>query len=137
MKYEFGLVNYFLHELGDNLSNESIAIKNENEMFDNKLTNKERINREINKIKDKTDKYNDYLDIDNKNIKEIIVCIDLLLGIEISFKTTFILVASDILEDDNASKVLDLESDSFEDTLKESDKIFRKIIKNYLDKICT
>ena len=137
MKYEFGLVNYFLHELGDNLSNESIAIKNENEMFDNKLTNKERISREINKIKDKTDKYNDYLDIDNKNIKEIIVCIDLLLGIEISFKTTFILVASDILEDDNASKVLDLESDSFEDTLKESDKIFRKIIKNYLDKICT
>jgi len=137
MKYEFGLVNYFLHELGDNLSNESIAIKNENEMFDNKLTNKERINREINKINDKTDKYNDYLDIDNKNIKEIIVCIDLLLGIEISFKTTFILVASDILEDDNASKVLDLESDSFEDTLKESDKIFRKIIKNYLDKICT
>ena len=81
MKYEFGLVNYFLHELGDNLSNESIAIKNENEMFDNKLTNKERISREINKIKDKTDKYNDYLDIDNKNIKEIIVCIDLLLGI--------------------------------------------------------
>ena len=137
MKYEFGLVNYFLHELGDNLSNESIAIKNENEMFDNKLTNKERISREIKKIKDKTDKYNDYLDIDNKNIKEIIVCIDLLLGIEISFKTTFILVASDILEDDNASKVLDLESDSFEDTLKESDKIFRKIIKNYLDKICT
>ena len=137
MKYEFGLVNYFLHELGDNLSNESIAIKNENKMFDNKLTNKERISREINKIKDKTDKYNDYLDIDNKNIKEIIVCIDLLLGIEISFKTTFILVASDILEDDNASKVLDLESDSFEDTLKESDKIFRKIIKNYLDKICT
>ena len=137
MKYEFGLVNYFLHELGDNLSNESIAIKNENEMFNNKLTNKERISREINKIKDKTDKYNDYLDIDNKNIKEIIVCIDLLLGIEISFKTTFILVASDILEDDNASKVLDLESDSFEDTLKESDKIFRIIIKNYLDKICT
>ena len=137
MKYEFGLVNYFLHELGDNLSNESIAIKNENEMFDNKLTNKERISREINKIKDKTDKYNDYLDIDNKNIKEIIVCIDLLLGIEISFKTTFILVASDILEDDNASKVLDLKSDSFENTLKESDKIFRKIIKNYLDKICT
>ena len=137
MKYEFGLVNYFLHELGDNLSNESIAIKNENKMFDNKLTNKERISREINKIKDKTDKYNDYLDVDNKNIKEIIVCIDLLLGIEISFKTTFILVASDILEDDNASKVLDLKSDSFENTLKESDKIFRKIIKNYLDKICT
>ena len=137
MKYEFGLVNYFLHELGDNLSNESIAIKNENKMFDNKLTNKERISREINKIKDKTDKYNDYLDVDNKNIKEIIVCIDLLLGIEISFKTTFILVASDILENDNASKVLDLKSDSFENTIKESDKIFRKIIKNYLDKICT
>ena len=87
--------------------------------------------------KDKTDKYNDYLDVDNNNIKEIIVCIDLLLGIEVSFKTTFIVVASDILEDDNASKVLDLESDSFEDTLKESDKIFRKIIKKYLDKICT
>ena len=137
MEYEYGLANYFLHELGNNLSNESIALENENKMFNNKLTNKERINREINKIKDISPDYNNYLDRNNKNIKEIIVCIDLLLGIEISFKINFILVASEILEDESISKVLDHNSNSFEDTIKESDKIFKSAIKDYLKKICT
>ena len=137
MEYKDSLVNYFLHELGSNLSDETIAIKNENEMFDNKLNDNERINREIDKIKDKSNKYDNYLDINNINIKEIIVCIDLLLGIEISFKTNFILVASDILEDDNIVKIIDFNTDSFDDTLKESDKIFKKVIKNYIKKKCT
>ena len=118
MKYEYGLVNYFLHELGTNLETDDSAVVNEDKMFDSSLSDEDRINREIDKIKDKSDKYNKYLDFNNLNIKEIIVCIDLLLGIEISFKTNFILVASEILEDDNVSKVLDIESDDFEETLK-------------------
>lgn len=134
---ENSLTNYFLHELGSNLSDETIAIKNEEEMFNNMLNDYERINREIDKIKDKSNKYDKYLDINNINIKEIIVCIDLLLGIEISFKTNFILVASSILEDENIIKIIDCDTDSFDDTLKESDKIFKKVIKNYLNKICT
>ena len=134
---ENSLTNYFLHELGSNLSDETIDIKNENEMFNNKLNDSERINIEIDKIKDKYDKYDKYLDINNINIKEIIVCIDLLLGIEISFKTNFILVASDILEDEDIIKIIDCDTNSFDETLKESDKIFKRVIKNYLNKNCT
>ena len=137
MKYEFGLVNYFLHELGNNLINDDSAIINENKMFDTKLSDKDRIVREINKIKDKSDKYNDYLDVDNNNIKEIIICIDLLLGIEISFKTAFILVASKILEDEKFSEMLNINTDDYDTNMKEADKLLKKIIKNYLKNICT
>ena len=136
MEYKYSLTSYFLHELGSNLSDDTIAFKNEEEMFNNKFNDSERINREIDKIKDKYNKYDKYLDINNKNIKEIIVCIDLLLGIEISFKTNFILVASSILENENINKIIDCDTDNFDDTLKESDKIFKRVIKDYLNKIC-
>ena len=137
MKYEFGLVNYFLHELGNNLINDDSAIINENKMFDTKLSDKDRIVREIDKIKDKSDKYNNYLDVDNNNIKEIIICIDLLLGIEISFKTAFILVASKILEDEKFSEMLNINTDDYDTNMKEADKLLKKIIKKHLKELCT
>ena len=136
MKYEFGLVNYFLHELGDNLENENSSIINENKMFDCNLSDEEKIIIEINKIKDKSSKYNKYLN-NKDNIKKIIVCIDLLLKIEISFKTTFIIVASELLKDGDFIKIVESNTDNYDETIKESDKILINIIKNYLVKLCT
>ena len=136
MNYEFGLTNYILHELGNNLSDEDIVFINEDKAFNNKLSNNKRIDREINKIKSITDKYNDILEIKNKNIKEIIVCIDLLLGIEVSFKTSFLVVASYLLDNDSINKILDIDSSNYDDTLKKSDKIIKKIIVKYLEELC-
>ena len=134
MKYEYGLANYFLHELGSNLSDDDALINNENKMFDSKMDEEERIIREIDKIKKISKKYDNYLDKNNENIKDIIVCIDLLLGIEISFKRNFIIIASNILEDDRLSEIFDLEN-NYDQTIKETDKLFVNIIKEYLDKI--
>ncbi len=134
MKYEFGLANYFLHELGNNLCEDNILLKNENEMFDSKMDEEERIIREIDKIKSKSNKYDKYLD-NKDNIKDIIVCIDLLLGIEVSFKSNFICIAKDILEDDRMNKIFELDTDIYEDTIKEADKVLNKVIKEYLDRI--
>ena len=135
MKYEFGLTNYFLHELGNNLSSDNSLFENENKMFDSNINEEDRINIEINKIKNISDKYNKCLDNNKDNIKDIIVCIDLLLGIEVSFKSNFINISMDILEDDRLSKIYDIETDSYEDTIKESDKILKIVIKEYLDRI--
>lgn len=134
MKYEYGLANYFLHELGNNLSEDNALINNENKMFDSKMTDEERIIREIDRIKNKSKKYDNYLDKDKDNIKDIIVCIDLLLGIEVSFKSNFISIASNILEDDRLSIIFDLEN-NYDQTIKETDKLFKNIINEYLDKI--
>ena len=104
-------------------------------MFDSNMNEEDRINIEINKIKNISDKYNKYLDNNKDNIKDMIVCIDLLLSIEVSFKSNFINISMDILEDDRLSKIYDIETDSYEDTIKESDKILKKVIKEYLDRI--
>ena len=137
MKYEYGLVNYFLHELGINLENDDSAIINEKKEFDSNLNDEERIIKEIDKIKNKSNKYNKYLDINNKNIKEIIVCVDLLLGIEISFKTSFIIVATELLNNEKIINIIENDIDNYEDTIKESDKILINLIKDYLVKLCT
>ena len=137
MKYEYGLVNYFLHELGINLENDDSAIINEEKEFDSNLSEEEKIIKEIDKIKNKSNKYNKYLDINNKNIKEIIICIDLLLGIEISFKTSFVVVAMELLNNEKIINIVDNDIDNYEDTIKESDKILINIIKDYLVKLCT
>ena len=42
-----------------------------------------------------------------------------------------------VLEDENIIKIIDCDTNSFDETLKESDKIFKRVIKNYLNKICT
>ena len=100
MKYQYGLSNYFLHELGINLDNSDSANNNEEKIF-KKLGESERIDKEIDKIKKKYRK-NNYSDEENiiiskalkckDNIKEIIVCLDLIMEIEVSFKTTFVYV---------------------------------------------
>ena len=137
MGYEFGLTNYILHELGNNLSDDFIALKNENASFGNIINEDERIDREINKINEKSSKYRLLLDRNNENIKEIIVCIDLLLEIEISFKTSFVMIIGDIINNDDLVKVIDNETNGFEDTVKESDKIFYESIYEYLGYLCT
>lgn len=137
MKYEYGLVNYFLHELGINLENDDSAIINEENEFDSNLNDEERIIKEIDKIKNKSSKYNKYLDINNENIKEIIVCIDLLLGIEISFKTSFISVAMELLNNEKIINIIENDINNYEDTIKESNKILINLIKDYLVKLCT
>lgn len=133
MAYEFGLTNYFLHELGENLSKDGVIIENEDKAFNNKLNDKERIKREIKKIKDITNNYDSYLDINNENIKLIIVCIDLLVGIEISFKTSFIELAGMILENEEISKIMEFEFNDYDETIKESDKVFVDTITKYLE----
>lgn len=136
-EYEFGLANYFLHELGNNLCDEDSAIKNENNAFNNKLSEEERIILEINKIKKITDKYDNYLDIKKDNIKEIIVFIDLLLGIKISFKTSFINIVDKVLCSKELIDLTDLEFESYDETIKCYDSIFENVISSLLDSICT
>lgn len=137
MKYEYGLVNYFLHELGNNLNDGDSALINENKLFDSELSEKDRIIKEIDKIKDKSCKYSDYLDADDENIREIIVCIDLLLKIEISFKTSFIKVATELLKHEDFNIMIDNTTNSYDETIEEADKLLISLINNYLVKLCT
>ena len=129
MKYQYGLSNYILHELGSNLEDNDSAIKNEEKIF-KKLNESERIEKEIGKIKKKYKK-NKFNDKENTiisnalkskdNIKEIIVCLDLIMKIEISFKTTFISIVKDILVDEDIISMLDneeLNSDEMDNAIK-------------------
>lgn len=139
MKYKYGLSNYILHELGINLDNSSSAINNEDKKFRG-LNESERIDKEINKIKKKYNK-NNYSDEENiiinkalnsrNNIKEIIVCLDLIMEIEVSFKTTFIVVVKEILIDKDIINMLDNE----EFNPDEMDKSFRNCIFDYINNI--
>ena len=122
MKYEYGLVNYFLHELGNNTITDDIK--------------DDLIEKEINRIKNRSIKYNKYLDINNENIKKIIVCIDLLLEIEVSLKKTFLIVASELLIDEKINNIIYNNTDNYDETIKEADKIFIEVIKKYLVKLC-
>ena len=136
MKYQYGLSNYFLHELGINLDNSDSANNNEEKIF-KKLGESERIDKEIDKIKKKYRK-NNYSDEENiiiskalkckDNIKEIIVCLDLIMEIEVSFKTTFVIVAKDILIDEDIINMLD--NDNFDPS--EMDNTLHNCVFNYL-----
>lgn len=139
MKYQYGLSNYFLHELGINLDDVDSATNNEEKVF-KYLNESERINKEISKIKKKYKK-NNYSDKENliinkalkckDNIREIIVCLDLILEIEISFKNSFIVVAKDILVNEDIIGMLD--NDNFNPV--EMDNTLRNCIFNYLNNI--
>ena len=76
MKYQYGLSNYILHELGVNLENSDSAIKNEEKIF-KKLNESERIDKEIGKIKKK---YNTKIiyggSVNSENIKDIVKICD-------------------------------------------------------------
>lgn len=136
MGYEFGLTNYILHELGSNMIDRDTLLKNEELCFDSDLSEEDRIIVEINKIKNVTNEYNNLLSNSFINIKEAIVCIDLLLEIEVSFKRDFINIITYILDNNEINNLLDLEFVSYDETLKKSDELFEKLIYDYLTNKC-